>query len=87
MHNVTTLRLAYQGCKNITRKSKTRQAKRTHMVATARFTSHVFVTFTDCQESNATKLWRDRMRGLNQNRRQQVWGINICARGLDILKF
>ena len=73
-HNVrTTLRLAYHGCKNITHKNKTRQVKRTHMFATAKFTIHDFLTFSDCKESNATQLWRDRMWGLNQNRRQKVF--------------
>ena len=43
-HNVkTTLQLAYHGCKNLTHKSKTRLLKRTQMVATARFTIHVFL--------------------------------------------
>ena len=38
-HNVrTTLQLAYHGCKNLTRTSKTRHVKRTHMVVTVRFT-------------------------------------------------
>jgi len=35
-------------CKNLTHMSKTRQAKRTQMVATAMFTIHMFVTFPDC---------------------------------------
>jgi len=43
-----TLRLAYHGCKNLTHTSKTRQVKRTQMVATARFTIRAFVTFSDC---------------------------------------
>ena len=34
----TTLRLAYNGCENLTHTSKTRQVKYTQMVATARFT-------------------------------------------------
>ena len=42
-----TLRLAYHGCKNLTHTSKTRQVKRAHMAATARFTIRVFVTFSD----------------------------------------
>ena len=47
-HNVrATLRLAYHGCKNLAHTSKTRQVKRTQMVATARFTISVFVTFSD----------------------------------------
>ena len=37
-HNVeTTLQLAYHGCKNLTRTSKIRHVKRTHMVGTVRF--------------------------------------------------
>ena len=49
-HNVRTkLRLAYHGCKNLTHTSKTRQVKRTQMVATARFTIRGFATFSDCQ--------------------------------------
>ena len=48
-HNVwTTLRLAYHGCKNLIHTSKTHQVKRTQMVATARFTIHVFATFSNC---------------------------------------
>jgi len=48
-HNVRTmLRLAYHGCKNLTRTSKTRQVKRTQMAATAKFTIRVFVTLLDC---------------------------------------
>jgi len=48
-HNVrTTLRLAYQGCKNLTHTRKTRQVKRTEMVAAGRFTIRVFVTFSNC---------------------------------------
>jgi len=48
-HNVcTTLRLAYYGCKNLTHTSKTRQVKRTRMVATDRFTIRAFVNFSDC---------------------------------------
>jgi len=33
------------------------------MVATARITIRVFVTFSDCKESNATKPSRERMGG------------------------
>jgi len=41
-HNVmTTLQLAYHGCKNITHMSETRQVKRTQMVVTVRFTIRV----------------------------------------------
>jgi len=40
--------------------SRTR-AKPTQMFATARFTIHVFVTFSDCEESNATKPLRKRL--------------------------
>jgi len=48
-HNVsTTLRHAYHGCKNLTHTSKTRQVKRTEMVATGGFTILAFVTFSDC---------------------------------------
>jgi len=58
-HNVrTTLQVAYHGCKNLTR-SKTRQVKRTQMVATVRFMICVFLTFSDWRESNATKLSRE----------------------------
>jgi len=35
------------------------------MVATAGITIRVFVTFSDCKESNATKPSRQRMCGLN----------------------
>ena len=42
----TTLQVAYHACKNIYR-SKTRQVKRTQMVATARFTIRVYSTFSD----------------------------------------
>ena len=45
-HNVrTALQLAYHGCKNLTRASKTRHVKRTQMVVTA--TIRVFLTFSD----------------------------------------
>jgi len=41
-HNVmTTLQLAYHGCKNITHMSETPQVKRTQMVVTVRFTIRV----------------------------------------------
>ena len=41
-HNMmTTLRLAYHGCKNLTHTSKTRQVKRTQMVTTAVHDSRV----------------------------------------------
>ena len=47
-HNVrTTLQLAYHGCRNLTPTSKTRQAKRTQMLVTVRFTIRVFLTFSD----------------------------------------
>jgi len=61
-HNLgTTLRLAYHGCKNLTHTSKTRHV-----------TIHVFVTFSDCKEWNATKPSREMMWGSNQDRRQKV---------------
>jgi len=61
-HNVrTTLQLAYHGCKNLTHTSKTRHVKRTQMVVTVRLTIRVFLTFSDWQESNATKLSREKM--------------------------
>ena len=46
-HNVwTTLRLAYHRCKNLTHTSKTRQVKRTQMVATGLVhDSHVCYSF------------------------------------------
>jgi len=48
-HNVRTmLPLTYHCCNNLTRTSKTRHVKRTLMVATARFTIRVFVTFSEC---------------------------------------
>ena len=48
-HSVmTTLRIAYHGCKNLMHTIKTRQVKRTLMVATVRFIICVFVTFLDC---------------------------------------
>ena len=48
-HNVKTmLRIAYHSCKNLTHTSKTRQVKRTQMVATARITIRVFVTLSYC---------------------------------------
>ena len=47
-HNMkTTLQLAYNGCKNLTHTSKTRQVKRTQMVVTARFTIRTFLSFSD----------------------------------------
>jgi len=47
-HSVrTTLQLVYHGCKYLTHTSKTRQAKRTQMVVTVRFTIRVFLTFSD----------------------------------------
>jgi len=49
----TTLRLAYQGCKNLTHTSKTRLVQHTQMVATGRFTVRAFVAF--CKESNANR--------------------------------
>ena len=36
-------------------------SKTTHMVATAKITTCVFVTFSDCKESSATKPSRERM--------------------------
>jgi len=51
--------------------TRAKQVKRTQMVATAAFTIRVFVTFSDCQESKATKPSRERMWGLNQKRRQE----------------
>ena len=42
------LRLACRGCKNLTHTRKSRQVQRTQMVATARFTILVLVTFSDC---------------------------------------
>jgi len=44
----TTLQLAYHGCKNLTHTSKTRQVKRTQMVATDRFTVRTFFPFSNC---------------------------------------
>jgi len=44
---------------------KTCRVKCTQMVASARFTIRVFVTFWECQESNAAKPLSERMRGLN----------------------
>jgi len=44
----TTLRLAYQGCKNLTHTSKISRVERTQIVATYTFTIHVLVTFPDC---------------------------------------
>ena len=47
-HNVrTTLQVAFHGCKNLTHTSKTGQVKRTQLVATAKFTIRVFLTFSD----------------------------------------
>jgi len=46
-HVRTTLRLAYHSCKSPTHTSKTRRVKRTQMVAAARFTISMFVTFSD----------------------------------------
>ena len=40
--------VAYHDWKNLTHTTKTRQVKRTQMVATAGFTIRVFVTFSDC---------------------------------------
>jgi len=41
-HNVmTTLQLAYHGCKNLTHTSKTAHVQRTQMVVTVRFTMRV----------------------------------------------
>ena len=46
-HNVrTNLQLAYHDCKNLIHTSKTRQVKRTQIVATVRFTICVFHTFS-----------------------------------------
>jgi len=61
-HNVRiTLQLACYGCKNLTHTSKTRHVKRTQMVATVRFTIRIFLTFSEWQESNTTKLSREKM--------------------------
>jgi len=38
----------FPGCKNLTHTNKTRQVKRTQMVATARFTICAFVAFSHC---------------------------------------
>jgi len=73
LNNVrTTLQVSYHGCKNLTHTSKTRHVKRTQMVVTVRFLIRVFLTFADWQESNATKLSREKMRFKNQNRRRKV---------------
>jgi len=61
-HNVRTmLQLACHGCKNLTHTSKTRHIKRTEIVVTVRFTIRVFLTFSEWEESNATKLSRENM--------------------------
>ena len=49
------LRLAYRGRKNLTHTSKERQVQRTPMVATARFTIRVFVTFSDCAKNRTQR--------------------------------
>jgi len=53
--------LAYHGCKKLAQTSKARQAKRAQMVVTARFTIRVFVTFSECQKLNPSKLSRESM--------------------------
>ena len=53
------------GCKNLAHTNKICPVKRTLMVATARITIRVFVTFSDCKESSATKPSRENMWGLN----------------------
>ena len=81
-HNVwTTLRLDYHGCKNLTHTSKTRQLKRTQVVATGRFTIRAFVTFQTVKNRTqvATRRSRKSMWDLNQNRRQKVFTIRDFA--------
>ena len=82
-NHVTT----HHGCKNLTHTSKT-QAKPTQMFATARFTIRMFVTFSDCEELNATKPSRERLWGWKQNCSQKIFNrvLYIWAKGLDILK-
>jgi len=83
-HNVrTTLQLAYHGCKNLTHTSKTRHVKRTQMVVTVRLTIRVFLTFSDWQESNATKLSREKMWSLKTRtvaRKSWIGGFNLRMR-------
>jgi len=57
----TAIKVSHICAKNLTNTSKTRQVKHTQMVATARFTIRVFGTFSDCKESNASKLSRERV--------------------------
>jgi len=45
---LSLLRLAYHGCKNLTHTSKVRQIQFTQKVETARFMIRVLVTFSDC---------------------------------------
>jgi len=56
----TTFQLACHGCENLAHTSKTRQVKRTQMVATARFTISVFVDFSRvCYrlQKSCEKMW------------------------------
>jgi len=75
-HNVrTTLRLAnYHCCKNVTRTSNTRQVKRTQMVATAKFTIRVFVTFSDCYEQ-----WRSQPKNLGGSKMFDFRRVTLCC--------
>jgi len=59
----TTLRLAYHGCKNLTHTSKTRQVKRTQMVATVgtRFARLLFFQTAKNRTQDAAKRSRKSM--------------------------
>ena len=77
-HNVrNTLWLAYHNCKNLTHTSKTCQVNCTYIVATTLLTIHMFITFSNCYESNATKPFRERMRFKpevsNENFSETLW--------------
>ena len=45
--NVATRLPSYKNVKNLTHTSKTRQVKRTQLVATTKFTIRVFVTYSN----------------------------------------
>jgi len=52
---------ANHGCKNLAQTSKARQIKRAQIVVTVRFTIRAFVTFSECQKLNQSKLSRESM--------------------------
>ena len=60
-HNIwTTLRLVYHGCKNHTYTNKTRQLKRTQMVAAGRFMIRALLLFQTAKNQTQVTTRRSR---------------------------